>query len=158
MGSGRGARGAWRGVVSARELVLAAVREGRLDELERLGVADPRALRHLLALTYRPEVELRTAATRAIAAASHHHTELVQEIARRLVWAMNDESGTHGLNAPEVLQALAETNPDLLRLSVDPGLHDRLVEVVRLVAACDRTRAATAVTNAIGACARGGRS
>ena len=152
--------------MSARQLVSDAVESGRLDDLERLPIADPRALRHVLALVYRPEPAIRTAAARAIAAASRHHQELVGEMARRLAWAMNDESGTHGLNAPEVLQALAEANPDLLlpllpdllRLTADPSLHDRLVEVARLVAARDRGRAATTVATALCACARGGKS
>ena len=152
--------------MSARQLVSDAVEAGRLDDLERLAIADPRALRHVLALVYRPEPAIRTAAARAIAAASRHRQELVGEMARRLVWAMNDESGTHALNAPEVLQALAETNPDLLlpllpdllRLTADPALHDRLVEVARLVAARDRGRAAATVATALCACARGGKS
>jgi hypothetical protein len=153
--------------VSARAAVMDAVRQGRLDELAALAAADPRALRHLLALSYRPEPELRAAAGRAIAAASRHHPELVQEMARRLVWAMNDESGTHALTAPEVLRAIAEENPELLlpllpellRLTADPGLHDALVGVARLVAARDRHGAATTVATALNACAtRGGRT
>jgi hypothetical protein len=152
--------------VSARERVFDAVRQGRLDELAALAAADPRTLRHLLALSYRPEPELRAAAGRAIAAASHPHPELVQEMARRLVWAMNDESGTHALTAPEVLRAIAEENPDLLlpllpellRLTADPGLHDGLVEVARRVAARNPARAAAAVATALSACPRGGRA
>ncbi len=153
--------------MSARAAVMEAVREGRLDELAALAAADPRALRHLLALSYRPEPELRAAAGRAIAAASRRHSELVQEMARRLVWAMNDESGTHALTAPEVLRAIAEENPELLlpllpellRLTADPGLHDALVGVARLVAARNRHGAATTVATALNACAtRGGRT
>lgn len=152
--------------MSARERVAGAVREGRLDGLAALAEADPRVLRHLLALAYRPEPEIRTAAGRAIAAASRRHPQLVQEMVRRLLWAMNDESGTHALTAPAVLRAIAEENPDLLlpllsellRLTADPGLHDDLVEVARLVAARDRGRATAAVATALGACAKGGRT
>ncbi len=153
--------------MSARGLVMDAVREGRLDDLAGLAAADRRALRHLLALAYRPEPEVRAAAGRAIAAASHHHPELVQEMARRLLWAMNDESGTHALTAPEVLRAIAEENPnlllpllsELLRLTADPGLHDALVGVARLVAARDPRGAAATVATALSSCAtKGGRS
>jgi len=153
--------------VSAREMVMDAVRQGRLDDLPALAVADPRALRHLLALAYRPEPEIQAAAGRAIAAASRHHPELVQEMARRLLWAMNDESGTQALTAPEVLRAIAEESPDLLlpllpellRLTADPGLHDALVGVARLVAARNRRGAAATVATALNACAtRGGRT
>lgn len=153
--------------MNARERVSDAVRQGRLDDLAALAAADRRALRHLLALAYRPEPEIRAAAGRAIAAASHHHPELVQEMAKRLLWAMNDESGTHALTAPEVLRAIAEENPDmllpllpeLLRLTADPGLHDALVGVARLVAARNRCGAAANVATALNACAtRGGRT
>ena len=153
--------------MSARELIRDAVRQGRLADLAGVAAADSRALRHLLALAYRPEAEIRTAAGRAIAAASRHHPELVQEMARRLLWAMNDESGTHALTAPEVLRAIAEVNPDLLLpllpellgLTNDPGLHDGLVDVARMVAARNRGGAATTVATALKACAtRGGRT
>ncbi len=153
--------------MSARAAVMDAVRQGRLDDLPALAAADSRALRHLLALTYRPEPEIRAAAGRAIAAASRHHPKLVQEMARRLVWAMNDDSGTQALTAPDVLRAIAEENPELLlpllsellRLTADPGLHDALVGVARLVAAHNRCGAVANVATALNACAtRGGRT
>jgi hypothetical protein len=153
--------------LSARAAVTDAVRRGRLDDLAALAAADRRTLRHILALAYRPEPEIRTAAGRAIAAASRHYPELVQEMARRLLWAMNDESGTHALTAPEVLRAIAEESPDLLlpllsellRLTADPGLHDALVDVARLVAARNRSGAAATVATALNACAtRGGKT
>lgn len=150
--------------MSVREQISDAIREGRLDDLDALAVADRHALRHVLALVYRPEPEVRAAAGRAIAAASRHHPELVQEMARRLLWAMNDESGTHALTAPEVLRAIAEENPELLLpllpellgLTADPGLHDALVDVVRVVAARNRGGAAVTVATALKACATKG--
>lgn len=153
--------------MSARAAVTDAVRQGRLDDLAALAAADRRTLRHILALAYRPEPEIRAAAGRAIAAASRHHPELVQEMARRLLWAMNDESGTHAITAPVVLRAVAEESPDLLlpllsellHLTADPGLHDALVDVARLVAARNRRGAAATVATALNACAtRGGKT
>jgi hypothetical protein len=149
--------------MSARESVRKAVEEHRLDDLAALAVADSRALRHLLALAYREEPEIRAAAAHAIGAASRHHPKLVQEIARRLVWAMNDESGTHAATAPEVLRAVAEEAPellvplasDLLRLTADPTLHDALVDVVRVVATHDRGRTLATMTEALNTCIRG---
>ncbi len=125
--------------MSARERVADAVREGRLDGLAALAEADPRVLRHLLALAYRPEAEIRATAGQAIAAASRRHPQLVQEMVRRLIWAMNDESGTHAVTAPAVLRAIAEETPDLLLPLVSEfsasraiaGLRDNLVEVAR---------------------------
>jgi hypothetical protein len=149
--------------MSAREQVKKAVEEHRLEDLASIAAEDPRALRHLLALAYREEPEIRAAAAGAIGAASHDHPRLVQEIARRLVWAMNDESGTHAASAPEVLRAIAEQTPellvplapDLLRLAGDPVLHDPLVEVVRLLAAHDHDRTLATMTGALNACIRG---
>jgi hypothetical protein len=66
---------------------------------------------------------------------------MVQNIIRRLVWAMNDESGTNAATAPEVLQAIADEMPelllpvlpDLVRLSADPGLREGLAAALRTV-------------------------
>jgi hypothetical protein len=152
--------------MSARESVRKAVDERRLDDLVPLATADPRALRHLLALAYREEPEIRAAAAHAIGAASRHHPKLVQEIARRLVWAMNDESGTHAATAPEVLRAVAREAPellvplasDLLRLTADPTLHDALVDVVRMLATHDGGRTLATMTAALNTCVRGDES
>jgi hypothetical protein len=149
--------------MNTRERVHKAVDERRFDDLVALAVEDSRALRHLLALAYREEPEIRAAAVRGIALASRHHPRLVQETARRLVWAMNDESGTHAATAPEVLRAIADEAPDLLlplvsdllRLTADPSLHDALVEVVRLVAAHDHGRTLATLTENLNTCIRG---
>jgi hypothetical protein len=146
--------------VSARERVAEAVRVRRLDDLEAVVAADKRAVRYLVALTYRPEPAVRATAARGLALASRHHPKLVQEVARRLVWAMNDESGTHALNAPEVLRAIAEESPELLlplvpsllSLTGDSGLREALVEVVRIVARHDPKSTVTGMVRAISSC------
>ncbi len=146
--------------MSARERVAEAVRVRRLDDLEAVVAADKRAVRYLVALTYRPEPAVRATAARGLALASRHHPKLVQEVARRLVWAMNDESGTHALTAPEVLRAIAEESPELLlplvpsllSLTADPGLREALVEVVRIVARRDPKSTVTGMVRAISSC------
>ena len=147
-------------MVSEKERVLEAVRGGRLDDLVPLVAANKSAVRTLLALSYRREPEVRAIAARGVALASRFHPKLVQEVARRLVWAMNDESGTHAVTAPEVLRAIAEESPELLlplvpsllSLTADPGLHDALVEVVRIVARHDPNAAVGGMARAINAC------
>ena len=55
---------------------------------------------------------------------------------------MNDESATNALTAPEVLEAIAAENPELLlpvvpdmtRLAADPGLHGGLARTLRTIA------------------------
>ncbi len=115
---------------------------GKLDELDLLLPVEPRAVRYLVGLTYRPEPEIRANACRGVALAARYHPDLVQQVTRRLIWAMNDESGTNALTAPEVVKAIADERPeillplvpDLTRLSIDEGLRDTLAEVLQILA------------------------
>jgi len=152
--------------LNVRERVAEAVRESRFDDIAALVSSEKGALRYLVALTYRPEPEVRAVAARGVALASRHHPQLVQEVARRLVWSMNDESGTYAVTAPEVLRAIAEESPglllplvpSLLGLTADPGLREALVEVVRTVARHDPKAAVNGMARAITSCERKGRS
>jgi len=96
--------------VEVRELV----DRGDLVAIENLIAANLRAVRHLLALTYHAEENVRTIAARGVALAGRHHPQLLTGIVRRLVWAMNDESGTNALTAPAVILAIAQEQPELL--------------------------------------------
>ena len=74
--------------------------------------------------------------------AARHHPKVVQDVVRRLVWAMNDESATNALTAPEVLHAIADERPELLlpvvpdltRLAADPGLQEGLAKTLKTLA------------------------
>ncbi len=133
------ARGGGAGL---RQRVRAAVERADFDELQQLVAEESRAVRFLLALTYESDPALRRAAARGVALASHYHPRLVQNVIRRLIWAMNDESGTNSLTAPEVLQAIAEERaellipmiPDLVRLAADDDLREGLSVMLRCVA------------------------
>ena len=91
--------------MALREEVLAAIDRNDEAELDELIAARPRALRFLMGLSYQDDEELRRRAGRAIAIGARHHPRLVQNLARRLVWAMNDESGTNALTAPADLES-----------------------------------------------------
>jgi hypothetical protein len=127
--------------VSLKTRTHTAVRNGSEDELERLVSEEPGAVRHALGLTYHAERGIRERAARAVALAARRHPALVQNVIRRLVWAMNDESGTNAATAPEVLQAIADERPelllpmlpDLVRLSADPELREGLAAALRTV-------------------------
>ena len=118
-----------------------AVRNDSDDELERLVSEEPGAVRHALGLTYHAERGIRKRGARAPGLASRRHPAMVQDVIRRLVWAMNDESGTNAATAPEVLQAIAAENPelllpmlpDLVRLSADPELSEGLAAALPAV-------------------------
>jgi len=128
--------------VSLRVQVRDLVARGETEKLGALVADEPRAIRHLVGLTYQDDEKTRAVACRAIGRASRHHPDLVQQVVRRLIWAMNDESGTNSLTAPEVVKAVAEESPELLlplvpdltRLAADEGLHERLAEVLRMLA------------------------
>jgi hypothetical protein len=121
--------------------VVESGRSGDFEPLEKLVAGNPRAVRHLLGLSYHPDPGKRRVAGQGLAIASKYHPKLVQEVIRRLVWAMNDESGTNALTAPQVLQSIAEEKPELLlpvvpdltRLSADPGLRDGLAAALKEV-------------------------
>jgi hypothetical protein len=118
-----------------------AVREKRLDDVEGIVSEDAGALRHLVRLMYELDDEVRRTAARGIALATRHHPRAVEQIVKRLVWAMNEESGTNAEYAPEVLHAIALENPellvpvapDLVRLAGDVSLYDELSEVLHEV-------------------------
>ena len=142
----------------------AAVLAGDLAEVERLVAADRRAVRALLGLSYQADPALRDTAAAGLALAARYHPKLVAEVVRRLVWAMNDESGTNAAQGPAVIRRIAEVEPrlllpvvpDLLRLTGDPGLRDELVAAVRRVAELLPGEAASAVRSGIGHCVKGG--
>ncbi|MEW6071555.1 MAG: hypothetical protein AB1726_03035 [Planctomycetota bacterium] len=127
--------------MSLRARIRDAVERGELGEIEGLVAGDPRAVRHLLGLTYHPADPVRQVACRGVALAGKHHRRLVQNLVRRLVWAMNDESGTNALTAPPVILAIANEAPelllpmvaDLVRLASDEGLHAGLAAALRIV-------------------------
>jgi len=130
--------------VNLRDQVRHAIEQGQSGQfkaMEKLVAEEPRAVRHLLGMTYHPDSDKRNVASRGLALASRHHPKLVQEVVRRLIWAMNDESGTNALTAPEVIQAIAEEQPqllvplvpDLTRLAGDPGLQNGLATALKIV-------------------------
>lgn len=134
--------------MTLRERVGGAVDQwigGREAPLEMLVAEHSAAVRYLLGMTYSSEAPRRKAGARGLALAARYHPRLIREVIRRLVWAMNDESGTNALTAPDVLLAIAEESPELLlpvvpdltRLSTDTGLQVGLRRTLeRLSAAC----------------------
>jgi len=119
-----------------------AYQEGESEILEKLVAEEPGAMRYLLSMTYQDDPEKRNIAAKGIAFGSKHHPRLAKDLVRRLIWAMNDESGTNALTAPDVLVVLAEVNPEILlpmvpdmtRLTADPGLKDGLTQTLETVA------------------------
>jgi len=117
-------------------------RKGDQTVLEKLISEEPGVLRYLLSMTYQDDVDKRTTGARGIAIGCRYHPRLVKDMVRRLIWAMNDESGTNALSAPAALRIIAEENselllpfvPDLTRLSTDPGLREGLTDTLKIIA------------------------
>ena len=128
--------------MNLRTRVATAIRSQDATAIDALVAADVRILRHLVSMTYDTDDRIRSAAARAIALAAHHYPQQVSELVRRLVWAMNDESGTNSRTAPEVIRAIASEQPDLLlpmipdllRLAADRELRPLLISAVDTVA------------------------
>lgn len=128
--------------MTLREQVQEMVAGQRLDELEQLVAANPRAVRFLVGLTYHSDAARRETACRGVAFASHHHPKLIRSVIRRLVTAMNGEGGNNGTTAPAVLTAIAGERPellapiipDLLQATSDPSLQPEIAECLKLVA------------------------
>jgi hypothetical protein len=129
-------------VTSLRARVRRAVAAGDLQDLEAAVAAEPRAVRFLLGLSYHQDERWRSAAAQGLGLAARYHPELVQNVVRRLVWAMNDESGTNAETAPPVILEISRERPallvpmvpDLVRLAADISLYDDLAEALRIVA------------------------
>ena len=129
-------------MTSLRQKVHAAVSAGDMAAIETAVAGEPRVVRYLLGLSYHQESEMRATAARGLAIAARYHPDLIQNVVRRLVWAMNDESGTNAETAPPVIVEIARERPellvpmvpDLVRLAADISLYDGLAEALRIVA------------------------
>lgn len=149
--------------MSLKDEVTAAAAKADLRELEALLSRDRRVVRHLVSLSFRPEEEFRRAAVHGLSVAAELYPDLAVETARRLIWAMNDESGAYGVTAPAILRGIAERAPellvplvpDLMRLSADPALHDTLVETAQIVGRSRPRDAVNKMEQSLRGCAKG---
>jgi hypothetical protein len=125
-----------------KKIIKDAVRAGRLDEVEQLISEDKKALRYLLGMTFDSDEKIVVSAATAIARAARYHPEMVKKIVLRLIWAMDGNSGTNAIAAPEVLKAIAKEQPELLIPMVpelanlaarDSGLHKGIYDTLRIV-------------------------
>ena len=96
------------------------LREQDVPGLARLVVEERRALRHLLGRLWDPEAGVRRAAARAVGIAAQGHADLGTEITRRLLWNLNDESATNGVNGIPALGEIGREAPDVFAPFVSP--------------------------------------
>jgi hypothetical protein len=125
------------------EEVRELLRQGRETELIERAVTNARLVRPLLARLYDLDDGIRDRAARVLGHAAAAHPELGREVARRLIWALNDESATNGVYGIPALGQIGRRAPDLVavhvpalaRMAWDHGLRlailDALAEVAR---------------------------
>lgn len=125
-----------------KETVMELLARGRTDELGRLVAEDRRAVRHLVGRLWDPDPGIRRAAARALGEAGAHHPDLGKAVVRRLLWALNDESGADGRDGLLGLGWIGRFSPGLVEphvealveLGWDDGLRVRLLEALCLLA------------------------
>jgi len=93
---------------------------GDVADLERLVRQDRRALRHLVGRLWDADEQVRRRAAGALGVAAEAHPDLALEVARRLVWALNDESTTNGVHGLVALGEMGHRNPTLLAPLIGP--------------------------------------
>jgi len=110
--------------------------------VERIAAGDPRATRHLLGRLWHPDSETRRMAAIGLGAAAAAFPELGRDIARRLMWALNDESATNGVYGLAALGEIGARCPELIRPFVAPiascawdgGLRQEILKALARIA------------------------
>ena len=100
--------------------VMELIRRRDSDGLERLATSEPRVVRHVLGRLWDPDEEIRTMSARAVGALAEAHPALGQELVRRLMWALNDESAMNGVYGLEALGEIGRRNPELFAAFAGP--------------------------------------
>jgi hypothetical protein len=124
------------------EEVRELLRQGRESELAERVVGNARVVRPLLARLYDPDAQVRDGAARVLGHAAAAHPDLGQDICRRLMWGLNDESATNGVYGIPALGQIGRQAPDLVaaylpalaRMAWDHGLRLALLEALAEVA------------------------
>lgn len=99
-----------------REEVNNLLKDSRYQELVARALESPGILRYLFRLLYHPYGLTRWRAIEGLGciteAMQQQNPEAVREVIRRLLWSMNDESGTTGWSAPEAIGEIIRRNPE----------------------------------------------
>jgi hypothetical protein len=128
--------------VRLSEEVKELLQQGRESELMERAVADARVVRPLLARLYDTRDEVRERAARVLGFAAAAHPELGREVARSLLWALNDESATNGVHVIPALGQIGRRAPGIVaphvsalaRMAWDRGLRLAILEALTEVA------------------------
>lgn len=102
-----------------REEMNLLLSENRYEELVERALQNPAIIKYLFRPLYHPYGAQRWQAIEALGrvteAMAQRDPEAVREIIRRLLWSMNDESGSASWSAPEAIGEIIYGNPDLFK-------------------------------------------
>jgi len=127
-----------------KEDLLEAVEHGDLEKIEAIVSKEKKAIRYLAGMIYGLNEEKKQIASKGIAIAAKYHPKMVRNLVERIVWAMDSNSGTNAVEAPEILKAIAKEQPKLLipmvpemaRLAMgDSSMQVGIQETLRLLSA-----------------------
>lgn len=96
------------------------LQQQKVSALASLVAGDRRAVRHLVGRLWDPNEEIRAVAAAALGAAATAHPELGVDVVRRLIWGLNDESGTNGVYGVPALGEIGREAPELFEPFVSP--------------------------------------
>ncbi len=108
---------------SLRETLKKFLREGKFAEVAAKWGGTRKTVRYLRSLLYDPQDLVRWRAVTMLGWLSTRYPDLIRPEADRLIWSLNDESGSIGRGAPEALGEIARNNPDLVRDGVEVLIH-----------------------------------
>jgi len=100
--------------MGVREQVVEDLRRGDFAALAAQAARQPRVLRALLGRLWDTEPLLCAGAAQTLGALAAQQPEKATELVRRLVWALNEESGTNGAAVVPALAAMAKAAPDVV--------------------------------------------
>lgn len=118
------------------------LRTGDESALRGLVVSERRSVRYLLGRLWDSDDELRCRAARALGAAAAADFQLGQDLLRRLMWALNDESATNGVYAVPAFAEIGIQAPQVVAPFVAPlasylwdeGLQPAILDALRRIA------------------------
>ena len=128
-----------------KDQVVALLCAGDARALAELVAADRRVVRLLVGRLWDPDPAVGHRAARALGEAAVHHEALVRETVRKLLWALNDESGTNGAPALAALGEIGRRSPALIAphvgamaaMAADEGLREAVTEALNAFGASE---------------------
>jgi hypothetical protein len=103
-----------------KDELMELLRQGRERELAARAAESPRAARWLLGRVFDADETVRRHAAGAVGWTAADRPEQAVELARRFLWALNDESATNGVYAVAALGQMGKRAPELLEPFLSP--------------------------------------